>query len=48
MFWKVCRKDNGLVLDKVWFTLAMSATDVYDQLEVEFDFEILVSPDCED
>jgi hypothetical protein len=48
MFWKIYNKRTGIMVEKVWYTLATTAEEVYAQLEYEFDFDILVVPDSED
>lgn len=45
MFWKVYNKQSGVMVDKVWFVATMTAEDVKQSLEDEFDFEILVGRD---
>lgn len=45
MYWKIYRKDNGRYVDRRWYLLDATAEDVYDDLEPEFCFWILISPD---
>ncbi|AMR57394.1 hypothetical protein vB_PsyM_KIL3b_0148 [Pseudomonas phage vB_PsyM_KIL3b] len=48
MFWKVYRKGSGAMVDKIWFTPQTTAEEVYECLEDEYDFCILITPYSED
>lgn len=45
MFWKVYRKGVIKHIDKVWFIATMSAQDVMDTIEDEYDFPVTILPD---
>jgi hypothetical protein len=40
MFWKIIRKSDGAIIDKVWYIATMTAEEVYAAVEDDYDFEI--------
>jgi hypothetical protein len=45
MFWKIYNKQSGVMVDKLWFVATMTAEQVKESAEQDFDFEILVGRD---
>lgn len=43
--WKVYKKSDGALIDTVYYQHTFEASDVFEQIEDDYDFEILIKLD---
>lgn len=48
MYWKIYSKTTGRYVERRWFPLDATAEEIYEEIEGDYNFYILLSPECDE